>query len=103
VYQQGAVARGEGDDVGAGDDAGADGLDVRLDLVDDLEAADGVDVGAGALLAGKAPGDVVQKNRSIATLKEKKDPFEYLCTLYLIMNVLTCCAFHVCVWLKQVN
>ena len=88
VYQKGAVARGEGDDVGAGDDAGADGLDVGLDLVDDLVAADGVDVRAGALLAGKAPG-VVQKNRSIATLKQKKKQIS-----------LSICANST--WLKQI-
>jgi len=85
VYQKGSVARGEGDNVGAGDDAGADGLDIPLYLVDELGGADGVDVRAGALLAGKAPG-VVQKNRSIATLKQKKKTnlFEHLCTLYLV-------------------
>jgi hypothetical protein len=71
VYQEGAVPRGEGDDVGAGDDAGADGLDGGLDLVDDLVAADGVDVGAGALLADEAA-DVVQKNRGVAALMTPK-------------------------------
>ena len=65
--QEGAVPRGEGEDVGAGDDAGADGLDVGLDLVDDLVAADGVDVGAGALLADEAA-PVVKKNRAVAAL-----------------------------------
>ena len=67
TYQEGAVPRGEGDDVGAGDDAGADGLDAGLDLVDDLVAADGVDVGAGALLADEAA-HVVKKNRAVAAL-----------------------------------
>jgi hypothetical protein len=67
-YQEGAVSRGEGDDVGAGDDAGAEELDVGLDLVDDLEAADGVDVGAGALLADEAA-NVVQKNGAVAALQ----------------------------------
>ena len=65
--QEGAVPRGEGEDVGAGDDAGADGLDVGLDLVDDLVAVDGVDVVLGALLADEAA-HVVQKDRAIAAL-----------------------------------
>ena len=68
MYQEGAESCGEGDDVGAGDNAGADELDVGLDLVDDVEAADGVDVGAGALLAVEAA-DVVQKNGAVAALQ----------------------------------
>jgi hypothetical protein len=67
VYQEGAVPRGKGDDIGAGDDAWANELDVGLDLVDDLVTADGVDVGAGALLADEAAG-VVQENRGVAAL-----------------------------------
>jgi len=39
-----------------------------LDLVDDLEAADGVDVGAGALLADEAA-NIVQKNGAVAALQ----------------------------------
>ena len=60
IYQDGAVPRGEGDDVGARDHAGADGLDVSLDLVDDLVAADG-GVGESGLLADEAP-RVIQEN-----------------------------------------
>lgn len=67
TYQEGAVSRGEGDNVGAGDNAGADELDVGLDLVDHVEAAERVDVGAGALLADEAA-DVVQKNGAVAAL-----------------------------------
>jgi len=68
MYQECAVSSGEGDDVGAGDNAGAEELDVGLDLVDDLEAADGVDVGAGALLADEAA-NIVQKNGAVAALQ----------------------------------
>jgi hypothetical protein len=61
LYQEGAVPRGEGDDVGARDHAGADDLDVSLDLVDDVVAADRVGVGGSGLLADEAP-RVIQKN-----------------------------------------
>jgi hypothetical protein len=77
TYQECTVPRGERHDVGARDDAGADGLDVGLDLVDDLESANGVDVGTGALLADEAT-HVVQKNRAVAALyieKQLKEPY----------------------------
>jgi hypothetical protein len=70
MYQECTVPRGERHDVGARDDAGADGLDVGLDLVDDLESANGVEVGTGALLADEAT-HVVQKNRAVAALHRK--------------------------------
>ena len=63
-----AVPRGEGDDVGAGDDAGAVGLDGRLNVVDDVVAEDGVGVGASVFLADEAVRHVVQKNRGVAAL-----------------------------------
>ena len=62
------VARGEGEDVGAGDGGGADGLDLGLDGVDEVEdgrRADGV--GADALLAGRR-GGVVEEHRRVAAL-----------------------------------
>ena len=52
MYQDNGVAGGHDDDVGAGDDAGAALLQRLLDLVDDLERAQGVDVGQRLLLAG---------------------------------------------------
>ena len=64
-----AVARGEGEDVGAGDDPGAGGLDLRLNVVDDVEAEGGAaGVGAGALLAGRG-GRVVEQQRGVAALE----------------------------------
>jgi hypothetical protein len=65
-----AVARGERQDVGAGDGGGAGGLDLRLDGVDEVEADGGAaGVGAGALLAGRR-GRVVQQQRGVAALQQ---------------------------------
>ena len=63
------VARGQGEDVGAGDDARARGLQRGLDLVHDLEATKRVLVGVGAFLAHDAAA-VVQQHRSVAALSE---------------------------------
>jgi hypothetical protein len=68
TYQYGAVARGEGDDVGAGDDAGAVGLDGCVYAVDDIVAEDGVGVRASGFLADEAARHVVQKNGGVAAL-----------------------------------
>jgi hypothetical protein len=66
--QDDAVARGEGEDVGAGDGGRARGLDLRLDVVDEIEAEGGATgVGAGALLACHR-GGVVQQQRGVAAL-----------------------------------
>ena len=62
-----AVPGGDGEDVGAGDDAGAHLLDGRLDSVDDLEASHGAVVGRRHLLALET-GRVVQKQRRVAAL-----------------------------------
>ena len=71
AYQGGAVAGGEGDDVGAGDDAGAEELDAALDLVDDVVASDGVDVGERRLLADEARRrHVVEEDGRVAALDE---------------------------------
>jgi hypothetical protein len=70
------VTGGEGEDVGAGDGGLAGGLHLRLDGVDDLEPADGVGVGAGALLAGEG-GRVVEEDGAVAALAafdKKKKP-----------------------------
>jgi len=66
-YHDGGVAGGEGEDVGAGDGAGAGRLEGGLDLVDDLEAPGGVPVGVGPLLAHDGPA-AVQKDRRVAAL-----------------------------------
>ena len=68
TYQHGAVPGGEGDDVGAGDDAGAAGLDGRLDIVDDVVTADGVGVREGGFLADEGP-HVVEENGGVAALQ----------------------------------
>lgn len=71
TYQNGALPCGQGEDVGAGNDAGAEVLHVPLDVVDDLETADGVHVRKRGLLAGEVlPGHVVQKNGSVTSLKQ---------------------------------
>jgi hypothetical protein len=67
TYQVDAVARGEGDDVGAGDGAGAGGLHLRLDGVDDLEPAQRVGVGIRVLLP-RHRRRVVQQHRRVAAL-----------------------------------
>ena len=67
MYQKRAVACCEGDDVGTGDDAGAEQLHVGLDPVDHLVAAHGVHVREGRLLADEAA-HVIQKNGSVTAL-----------------------------------
>ena len=62
-----AVPSSDGEDVSAGDDAGAHLLDGRLDGIDDLEASHGAVVGRRHLLALKA-GRVVQQQRRVAAL-----------------------------------
>jgi hypothetical protein len=52
AYGDDGVAGGDGEDVGAGDDLLAGVLELRLDVVDDLEAAEGVLVRLRVLLAG---------------------------------------------------
>ena len=52
AYSDDGVAGGDGEDVGAGDDLLAGILELRLDVVDDLEAAEGVLVRLRVLLAG---------------------------------------------------
>ena len=69
AYDDDAVPGGDGEDVGAGDDAGADVLDGGLGGVDDLEASDGAVVGGGHLLALEG-GRVVQQQRGVASLDE---------------------------------
>jgi hypothetical protein len=71
TYQHGAVPRGEGDDVGAGDDAGAAGLDGRLDIVDDVVTADRVGVRESGFLADEGP-HVVEENRGVAALQAQR-------------------------------
>jgi hypothetical protein len=63
AYKVGSVARGKREDVGARHDAGARGLDVPLDGVDDLKAAHRVQVRPGGLLPSG-----VEKDRSVAAL-----------------------------------
>ena len=70
-YHDGGVAGGEGEDVGAGDGGPAGGLHLGLDGVDDLEAAHGVGVGPGALLAGEGR-RVVQQDGAVASLATKQ-------------------------------
>jgi hypothetical protein len=62
------VAGGERDDVGAGDDAGALGLDERLDAVDEAEAAQR-EVGRGVPLGLVAAAGGVEQHRRVATLR----------------------------------
>ena len=61
------VPGGQGEDVGAGDGGRAGVLEVGLDLVDDVEAAERV-VGLGALLALEEGRGVVQEDRGVASL-----------------------------------
>jgi hypothetical protein len=64
-----AVARGEREDVGAGEDAGAGGLDLRLDGVDEVESEGGsAGVRSRALLPGRRR-RVVQQQRGVASLE----------------------------------
>ena len=69
TYDNDAVPCSDGEDVGTGDDAGADLLDGGLDGVDDLEPSHGLIVGVGHLLALEA-GRVVQQQRGVAALDE---------------------------------
>ena len=62
-----AVPGGDGEDVRAGDDAGAHLLHGRPGGVDDLEASDGAVVGRRHLLALEA-GRVIQQQRRVAAL-----------------------------------
>jgi hypothetical protein len=62
------VAGGERDDVGAGDDAGALGLDERLDAVDEAEAAQR-QVGRGVPLRLAAAAGGVEQHRRVAALR----------------------------------
>lgn len=68
AYQDDGVAGGHDDDVGAGDHSGAALLQRVLDLVDDLERAQGVDVGERILLAGHRRRGVHQ-HRAVAPLQ----------------------------------
>jgi hypothetical protein len=72
TYKEGRVTGGEGEDVGAGDGAGAGVLQGDLDLVDHLESPGGVPVGVGPFLADDA-GAVVQQYRGVASLHTEKD------------------------------
>jgi hypothetical protein len=65
--EDGGVAGGEGEDVGAGDGAGAVGLEGDLDLVYHLEPSGGVAVGVGPFLTDDAAA-VVQQQRGVASL-----------------------------------
>lgn len=66
-YRDDRVTGGDGEDIGAGDDLRADGLDLRLDGVDDVEASDGVGVGESGLLTGEV-GGVGKQHRRVASL-----------------------------------
>ena len=70
-YKDGGVTGGDGEDVGAGDGAGAGGLDGDLDLVDHLESSGGVPVGVGPFLADDAAA-VVQQQRGVASLHTER-------------------------------
>jgi hypothetical protein len=59
AYGNHRVPGGDGEDVGAGDGLLAEGLQLRLDAVDDLEASKRFDVGESILLvAGQQNGRV---------------------------------------------
>ena len=66
TYDSDGVTRGEGEDVGAGDDAGASGLELGLDGVDDVVATEAL-VERRVLLR-RVVGSRVQKDRPVATL-----------------------------------
>jgi len=68
THDDDAVPGCDGEDVGAGDDAGADLLDGSLDGVDDLEASHGAVVWCRHLLALEA-GRVIQQQRRVAALQ----------------------------------
>ena len=68
-YQLDGDLGGEGEDVGAGDNAGAGVLERGLDVVDDGESPRGVVVGRRRLLR-RHPGDAVQQQRRVAPLHE---------------------------------
>ena len=67
TYDPHGVARGEGEDVGAGDDAGAGRLELCLDGVDDVVAAEAL-VERRVLLR-RVVGRGVEKNRPLAALR----------------------------------
>jgi hypothetical protein len=68
AQEAGRVARREGDDVGAGDDPWARGLEGVLDGVDQLEPAQARVVGRGQLLRRRAERGRVEKHGSVAAL-----------------------------------
>ena len=72
TYDSHGVAGGKGEDVGAGDDAGAGGLELGLDGVDDVVAAEAL-VERRVLLR-RVVGRGVQKNRALATLHAQTTP-----------------------------
>jgi len=61
------VPGGQSEDVGAGDGGRAGVLEVGLDLLDDVEAAEGV-VGLGVLLALDERRGIVKEDRGVASL-----------------------------------
>ena len=71
AYADDAVPGGDGEDVGAGDNAGADLVDGGLDGVDHLEAPHGAVVGRRHLLALEV-GRVIQQQRCVAALQNGK-------------------------------
>jgi hypothetical protein len=86
--QVGRVAGREGDDVGAGDDAGAGGLERVLDRVDELEAAQARVVGRALLLRRRAERGRVQKDGSITALVNHETSLAYLTLSEYIASVL---------------
>uniref|UniRef100_A0A8I6WS13 Uncharacterized protein n=1 Tax=Hordeum vulgare subsp. vulgare TaxID=112509 RepID=A0A8I6WS13_HORVV len=70
AQEVGRVARGEGDDVGAGDGAGARLLHGGLGRVDRLEAPQAVDVGRAELLRPRVRRRRVQQHRRVAALHD---------------------------------
>jgi len=69
AYRDDGVPGGDGEDVGTGDGLLADGLHLRLDVGDDVEAPQRPGVGKRPLLAGEARGGVVgQQHGRVAPL-----------------------------------
>jgi hypothetical protein len=67
IYRNDGIPSSDGKDVGAGDGLLADGLDLRLDVVDDAEAPQGPRVRECVLLAGEG-GRVRQQHGTVASL-----------------------------------
>ena len=67
-YRYERVTGGDGEDVGAGDGLLADGLHLRLDVGDDVEAPQRSRVGQRPLLAGEGSRVIQQHNRCVAAL-----------------------------------